>query len=280
MIKGELGSNVIELEGNLDYRGQRGPVGKTPNIQIGEITTVEENEEACVTRKGSDENPILDFALPRGKIGPPGEQGISGVYCGTEEPPEEFNVWIIPDGMPSDYITEEEYLEKINQLDSLSDELKKNGEYAKTIAEQLITDKENGLFKGEKGDPFSFNDFTEEQLGSLKGEQGIQGSPGNNGQDGVGITNITQNEDSSLTITLSNGNSTTTAPLKGNDGQDGEIGPQGSPGRDGIDGINGQDGYTPVKGTDYWTESDINDIKQHCSDYIDENYLSKLGGSY
>lgn len=107
----------------------------------------------------------------------------------------------------------------------------------------------------------------------------VEKTPGIDGKDGVGISSITSNEDSSLTITLSDGSSTTTVPLKGLDGKngkDGEQGIQGLPGRDGIDGINGQDGYTPVKGTDYWTETDINDIKQHCSDYIDENYLSLL----
>ena len=33
-----------------------------------------------------------------------------------------------------------------------------------------------------------------------------------------------------------------------------------------LKGESGQDGYTPVKGTDYWTESDVNEIK----DYVDE----------
>ena len=51
-------------------------------------------------------------------------------------------------------------------------------------------------------------------------------------------------------------------PVKGVDYFDGEPGPAGAPGNDGkdgnpgIDGKPGQDGHTPVKGTDYWTESD------------------------
>lgn len=65
--------------------------------------------------------------------------------------------------------------------------------------------------------------------------------------------------------------------LKGDTGEKGEIGPQGpqgeqgpkgeqgekgetgEPGANGIDGTNGkdgEDGYTPVKGTDYFTEAD------------------------
>ena len=38
--------------------------------------------------------------------------------------------------------------------------------------------KESGEFEGEKGDPFTYEDFTEEQLASLKGEKGDQGGTG------------------------------------------------------------------------------------------------------
>lgn len=39
-------------------------------------------------------------------------------------------------------------------------------------------------------------------------------------------------------------------------GPQGPQGPQGEPGRDGQDGAPGPAGHTPVKGTDYWTETD------------------------
>lgn len=48
----------------------------------------------------------------------------------------------------------------------------------------------------------------------------------------------------------------------------------------GDNGTNGQDGYTPVRGTDYWTAQDIADIEAHCDDYIDANITQVLGGSY
>ena len=56
--------------------------------------------------------------------------------------------------------------------------------------------------QGEKGDPFTYADFTQEQLSALTGPQGPAGK----------------------------------------------------------DGVNGQDGHTPIKGTDYWTESDRTEI--------------------
>lgn len=44
----------------------------------------------------------------------------------------------------------------------------------------------------------------------------------------------------------------------------------GSQGIQGPKGENGQDGYTPLRGTDYWTEEDISEIKSYCDDYINE----------
>lgn len=38
---------------------------------------------------------------------------------------------------------------------------------------------------------------------------------------------------------------------------------QGEPGK------NGLDGYTPVRGKDYWTNEDVLAIKEHCNSYID-----------
>ena len=98
----------------------------------------------------------------------------------------------------------------------------------------------------------------------LNGQDGLVGR---DGVDGVGITNITQNLDGTLTINLDDGTSYDTEPLKGEDGYtpvkgvdyfDGEDGQDGyTPVKgvdyfDGEDGQDGQDGYTPVKGVDYF----------------------------
>ena len=42
----------------------------------------------------------------------------------------------------------------------------------------------------------------------------------------------------------------------------------GSNGSPGSPGVNGKDGKTPVKGTDYWTEEDIAEIKGYVDDAI------------
>ena len=62
-------------------RGERGPAGAdgrdgtdgadgvTPNISIGNVETLEPSEDAYVTRRGTDANPIFDFGIPKGDTG-------------------------------------------------------------------------------------------------------------------------------------------------------------------------------------------------------------------
>ena len=77
--------------------------------------------------------------------------------------------------------------------------------------------------KGDKGDPFTYSDFTAEQLEALKGEKGDKGD-------------------------------------KGDTGATGAQGIQGAKGDKGDTGAPGKDGKTPVKGTDYWTAADKQEI--------------------
>ena len=74
-----------------------------------------------------------------------------------------------------------------------------------------------------------------------QGPQGPQGEPGRDGQDGAPGP---QGEPGP-------------AGPAGKDGAPGQQGPQGEPG---APGAPGQDGHTPVKGTDYWTETDKAEI--------------------
>lgn len=70
-----------------------------------------------------------------------------------------------------------------------------------------------------------------------QGPQGPQGEPGRDGQDGAPGPQGAPGP----------------AGPAGKDGAPGQQGPQGEPG---APGAPGQDGHTPVKGTDYWTETD------------------------
>jgi len=119
------------------------------------------------------------------------------------------------------------------------------------------------LPKGDKGEP---------GLQGIQGEQGIQGlqgpigPPGKDGQDGkMTFEELTPEQKLSL---------------KGDKGEPGQDGQPGLQGPSGPQGIQGEPGYTPIKGTDYYTEEDKTEIKKYCKDYIDENYLNKLEGAY
>ena len=90
-----------------------------------------------------------------------------------------------------------------------------SGNVENTFDFEELTEEQKASLKGDKGDAFTYEDFTEEQLASLKGENG------KDGQDGY-------------------------TPIKGVDY---------------FDGVDGKDGYTPVKNVDYFDGKDGRDGK-------------------
>ena len=92
--------------------------------------------------------------------------------------------------------------------------------------------------QGPKGDPFTYDDFTPEQLEALRGPQGIQGPPGADGAPG----------------------DTGPEGPQGPKGDPGETGPQGPAGKDGADGATGPagrgiTGVSYSSSTNKWTIS-------------------------
>lgn len=116
-----------------------------------------------------------------------------------------------------------------------------------------------GELKGEKGDTGPQGEKGD--IGET-GPQGIQGPKGEVGPQGEqGIQGI-----------------------QGEKGIDGKNGKDGTNGKDGINGTNGKDGKTPVKGIDYFTETDkeeiINEVKSKIdlSEYAEKTYVDgKIG---
>ena len=93
--------------------------------------------------------------------------------------------------------------------------------------------------KGDKGEPFTYDDFTPEQLAALVGPQGVQGEVGPKGEQGI---QGPQGE-------------------QGIPGIQGEIGPQGIQGEIGPQGPKGETGATGPKGDSYViTENDYDAI--------------------
>ena len=92
---------------------------------------------------------------------------------------------------------------------------------------------------------------------NLKGDKGDTGAAGTNGTNGVSVSSVKQTTTSSadggsnvVTVTLSNG-TTSTFIVK-----------NGSKGSTGATGATGAAGKTPVKGVDYWTTADQEAIVQ------------------
>ena len=131
-------------------------------------------------------------------------------------------------------------------------------------------DGNNGI-KGDKGDPFRYEDFTEEQLASLRGEkgeegiQGIQGVKGDKGEKG----DIGAKGDKGDPFRYEDFTEEQLANLKG------EKGEQGIQGIQGLKGETGADGYTPQKGTDYYTEEEKTELKSEIEADLSNEELIK-----
>lgn len=98
----------------------------------------------------------------------------------------------------------------------------------------------------------------------LDGKDGVGGDgTGSGGEDGIGIASIVQTVKSTeddginvLTVALTDG-SVHTFEVQ-----------NGSRGSNGTNGKDGADGKTPVRGSDYWTDSDIASIKSYLETVI------------
>lgn len=73
--EGQLSYSYVNLKGQ-DGRdgvdgndGTNGKDGVTPNLQVGTVTTLEAGQQATVIKRGTTENPIFDFAIPKGADG-------------------------------------------------------------------------------------------------------------------------------------------------------------------------------------------------------------------
>lgn len=173
-------------------------------------------------------------------------QGVSGVYVGSGEMPEGYNVQVDPEGSEIDNLVVS--VNGVKPDESGNVEIGAGGgvsteEINEAVEAALTEAKESGAFKGEKGD---------------KGDSGTS----------VTITSIKESsiDSGTNTVTFSDGK-----VLKIKNGSSGGSGTGGG----GISSdqliaaveealqdakdsgeFDGADGHTPVKGTDYYTEAD------------------------
>ena len=137
--------------------------------------------------------------------------------------------------------------------------------YSDFTAEQLAA------LKGEKGDAFTYSDFTAEQLAALKGEKGDTGS-------GLRILGYYE--------TLTSLESSVTNPSVGDAYGIGSSEPyniyiytdiNGWVNNGALQGAKGEDGHTPEKGIDYFTDADKQEIATAASEMIGQATDTKQG---
>lgn len=77
--KGDTGDTGPEGEtGAQGPKGDPGQTGATPNIQIGNVQTLDPGSQATASMSGTPENPLLNLGIPKGEKGDPGEDAESG----------------------------------------------------------------------------------------------------------------------------------------------------------------------------------------------------------
>lgn len=132
-----------------------------------------------------------------------------------------------------------------------------------------------GALKGEKGDPFTYADFTAAQLAGLKGAKGEDGKDGLNGESAYQLA---------VAHGFSGSESEWVASLKGEQGIQGETGLTGEIGPQGPQGPVGPQGKTGPKGDSYIiTESDYDAIAAKVTVPVntselnnDSNFISEI----
>lgn len=60
--------------------GKDGAPGKTPNLTIGTVTTLDAGQNATASMGGTAESPVLNLGIPKGAKGEPGEGGAGAYY--------------------------------------------------------------------------------------------------------------------------------------------------------------------------------------------------------
>lgn len=129
-----------------------------------------------------------------------------------------------------------------------------------------------GCLKGDKGDPFTYNDFTASQLAALKGAKGDQGEKGDDGQSAyqVAILNGYVGSEAEWLESLkgAQGIPGIEGP-QGKEGPQGPVGPKGEAGKDGNNYI--------ISDADYEAIASKVTIPSNTSDLInDSNFISDV----
>lgn len=148
-------------------KGDKGNTGDVPKLTIGTVTGLEQNENATATLVDAGNNTYkLNLGIPKGKDAVLVKEDGSPIEVIDGKSAYELAV------MGGFKGSQEEWLE------SLKGEKGDRGEaftYSDFTQQQLASLKGAKGDKGDKGDAFVYSDFTQEQLNNLKGAKGDKG---------------------------------------------------------------------------------------------------------
>lgn len=261
--QGEKGDQGIQ--GIQGQKGDKGDIGPAPNLSIGSVTS---GQTASATVTGTNPNYQLNLVLPQGpkgdtgdqgpigQTGPKGDQGETGPQGEKGEKGDTGNTG------PAPNLT----IGTIQGGASASATITgSNPNYVLNLT----------LPKGDKGDQGIQGPAGDKGETGATGPEGPQGQTGQSAGFGTPTASVsTLNAGSNATVSVSASGSDTAKVFaftfgipRGEQGIQGVQGPQGQKGETGSQGLAG---YTPIKGTDYWTASDIQSIETDLKSYVDE----------
>lgn len=207
---GDLDNPIsVNIKGDT---GSKGPEGKAATITIGTVSTGDEDTDVIVTNTGTINNAILNFTIPKGSKGDTGEPfRITKVYASigdmnADYDNEEVNIgnFVIIETGNVDHPDNSKLYVKTNSGYSFITDLSGSQGITGPQGKSAIISKVNATvdnnvgipsvtvdlggtelnriftfnfknIKGEKGDPFVYENFTQEQLENLKGPKGDAG---------------------------------------------------------------------------------------------------------
>ena len=249
--------------------GPQGPQGERGYSAYAAWKTLEGNANGTVEEFIESLRGEQGPAGPRGEKGEKGDNGLSAymlarTYDGFEGSMQEWlDTLVGPQGEQGPAGPQgpqgekgERGLQGENGLSAYMLAKKYDG-YEGSLPEWLDSLKGEQGPQGEKGEPFKYEDFTKDQLDALVKdiESGVEGKSAYKLAQENGFEGSEQEWLESLKGEV--------GPA-GPQGEKGDVGPQGPQGE------KGEDGLTPVKGVDYFTKEEIDEIKYDDTEIKDE----------
>ena len=145
--------SVEILDGEKGDTGNDGQDGITPNIQVGTTTTLPAGSNATVTQRGTTENPIFDFGIPKGQDG---SGGGTSDYTQLSNKPKINNVELVGNKTTSDLgivipdiSTKQDKITTTNKLSSdLVDDTDKTNKFVTASDKTTWNGKQDALVSG------------------------------------------------------------------------------------------------------------------------------------